>query len=182
VNDLFMLLRNFVQQTARRSKMKISSSRIASIGALMALGLAAGCGQGGGQAELEDTPEARAFLFRQAVMRVIAEKMIPIGGMARGDIPADDALFTKSATDLVTMAGMATEGFMPQGVPNGSRSLPAIWENWDDFEQKAQDFQQAAQAVADAAQSGGVSAAQSLVQPLAQTCGGCHRTYRERDE
>ncbi|MBN1238788.1 MAG: cytochrome c [Gammaproteobacteria bacterium] len=161
---------------------KTFMGRIASIGAVAALGLTvAGC-QGGGEAELEDTPEAQAFLFRQAVMRVIAQKMVPLGGMARGEVPVDEELFTKSATDLETMAGMATEGFMPQGIPSGSRALPAIWENWSDFEQKAQDFQQAAQALADAAESGGFEAAKDLVQPVAQTCGGCHRTYREREE
>jgi cytochrome c556 len=178
-----MLLRSFAQHTTRRTQMKKTFTRIASIGAVVALGLTvASCGGGGGQAELDDSPEAQAFRFRQAVMRVIAQKMVPLGGMSRGDIEVDEALFTKSATDVATMAGMATEGFMPQGVPAGSRSMPAIWENWSDFEQKAQDFQQAAQALADAAESGGFQAAQGLVQPLAQTCGGCHRTYRERDE
>jgi cytochrome c556 len=160
--------------------MKISFGRIASIGALVALGLTAGCG-GGGE-EVDDSPEAQAFRFRQAVMRVVAQKMIPLGGMARGDIELDEDLFKKSASDLVTMAGMTTEGFMPEGTVSGSAALPAIWENWSDFEQKAADFQQAAQALNDAAQSGGFAAAQSLVQPLAGTCGGCHRTYRQRDE
>ena len=156
--------------------------RIASIGAVAALGLTvAGC-QGGGDAEMDDSPEAQAFRYRQAVMRVIAQKMMPLGGMARGDVEVDEELFEKSATDLATVAGMTTEGFMPQGIPAGSRSVPAIWDNWSDFEAKAQDFQQAAQALADAATSGGFAAAQSLVQPVAQTCGGCHRTYRERVE
>ena|SRR5690606_14620633 len=156
--------------------------RIATIGAVAALGLTvAGC-QGGGDAEVDDSPEAQAFRYRQAVMRVIAQKMVPLGGMSRGDIEVDEELFTKSATDLATMSGMTTEGFMPQGTPAGSRSLPAVWENWEDFEQKAAEFQQAAQALAEAAESGGFQSAQSLVQPVAQTCGGCHRTYRERDE
>jgi cytochrome c556 len=178
-----MLLRSFVQHTTRRAQMKKKFSRIATIGAVFALGLTvASCGGGGGEPAVDDSPEAQAFRFRQAVMRVTAHKMVPLGGMARGDVPVDEALFTKSATDVATMAGMSTEGFMPEGVPAGSRSMPAIWENWSDFEQKAQDFQRAAQALADAAESGGFEAAQGLVQPLAQTCGGCHRTYRERDE
>lgn len=155
--------------------------RIASIGAMIALGVTAGCG-GGGSAEVDDSPEAQAFRFRDAVMTIVAQKMVPLGGMARGEIPVDEELFTKTASDIATMAGMTTEGFMPQGIPAGSRSMPEIWDNWSDFEQKAQDFQQAAQAVADAAESGGFQAAQGLVQPLAQTCGGCHRSYRAPEE
>ena len=142
----------------------------------MGMVLAAGCG--GGAVEVDDSPEGQAFRFRHAVMVVVADKMLTIGGMARGEIEADDTLFTKSAADLATMAGMATEGFMPQGIPQGSRSVPEIWENWSDFERRAQDFQRAAQAVADAAKSGGLDAASDLVRPLQQTCGGCHSTSK----
>jgi len=161
--------------------MNNSFSKIVAVAAVSGLVLTAGCG-GGGQAELEDTPEAEAYLFRQAVMRVVANKMLTISGMARGEIPVDEAVFTKAANDVATMAGMATEGFMPQGIPNGSRAEPAIWEDWSDFEERAQNFRDAAQAVAEAAESGGFDAAQSLVRPLQDTCGGCHSTYRAPEE
>jgi cytochrome c556 len=91
-------------------------------------------------------------------------------------------VFTKAATDLAALSGMVTDGFMPQGAPDGSRALPAIWESWSDFEMRAQNFQEAAQAVANAAQSGGLEGARDLVRPLQQTCGGCHSTYRAPDE
>ena len=161
--------------------MNNSFSKIVAVAAVSGLVLTAGCG-GGGQAELEDTPEAAAFLFRQAVMRVTANKMLTISGMARGEIPVDEAVFTKAANDVATMAGMATEGFMPQGIPNGSRAEPTIWEDWSDFEERARNFQDAAQAVAEAAESGGFDAAQSLVRPLQDTCGACHSTYRAPEE
>lgn len=152
------------------------------VGSVAVLGLVLTAGCGGGGQELEDTPENQAFLFRDAVMTIVADKTLTIGDMARGEIPADDELFTKSATDLATLAGMATEGFMPQGIPPGSRADPAIWENWEDFQQRAQDFQEAAQAVAEAAKNGGLEAAQDLVRPLQDTCSGCHRAYRAPDE
>lgn len=161
--------------------MKKTCSRLLAATAAMGLAVTAGCG-GGGDDGLADTPEGRAFLFRDAVMTVVADKMLTVGGMARGEIDADDAVFTKAATDLATMAGMTTEGFMPQGIPSGSRAMPAIWDNWSDFERRAQDFQQAAQAVANAAQNGGLDAARDLVRPLQSTCGGCHSTYRAPEE
>lgn len=155
-------------------------STAAAAAAMAGLTLGAGCG-GGGQ-ELDDSPEAQAFVFRQAVMQVTADKMLTIGAMARGEIPVDEAVFTKSASDLATMAGMATEGFMPEGIPPGSRAEPEIWSNWSDFEARAQDFHDAAQAVAEAAQNGGFESAESLVRPLQRTCGGCHNTYRASEE
>lgn len=160
--------------------MSRSCSKVLAASAVLGSVLAAGCG--GGPAELDDSPEAQAFRFRHAVMTVVADKTLTIGGMARGEIPEDDAVFTKAATDLVAMAGMATEGFMPQGIPAGSRAEPAIWDDWSDFERRAQDFQDAAQAVAEAAQNGGLEAARDLVRPLQQTCGGCHSTYRASED
>ncbi|HEX7080493.1 MAG TPA: cytochrome c [Gammaproteobacteria bacterium] len=161
--------------------MKRLPSRIAAAGAFIGMAMLAGCG-GGGPAEVEDTPEGEAFVFRDAVMHAVAYKMTPIGGMARGEIPVDDAVFRKAASDVATLSGMLLEGFMPQGIPAGSRATPDIWMNWTDFEQRAKAFQDAAQAVAEAAESGGVEAARDLVRPLLDTCGGCHRTYRAPEE
>ena len=166
--------------------MKIRSATFSIMGALLTLGVLSACqGQsgGGGAAAVDpDSPEGRAFLFRQAVMRVAANKSATIGGMARGEIPVDEAVFAKSLNDLVVVAGMITEGFMPQGAPEGSRALPEIWTNWADFQQKGQDLVTAVQGVADATRTGGFAAGSPLVQGMAGNCGGCHRTYRMRTE
>ena len=147
------------------------------IAAASALSLVAACGGGGGGVA-DDSPEGRAYTYRHAVMELAAAKNAVLGGMARGEIPDDQARFTKAATDLVTLAGMATEGFQVEGIPAGSRAMPEIWQNMDDFEQKAADFQNAAEAVADAAVSGDFEAAKGLVQNVSQSCGACHRPYR----
>lgn len=160
--------------------MNRSRSRVGAAAAAIGFVLVAGCG--GGQPAADDSPEGRAFQYRHAVMTVVGQKMLTLGGIARGEITADDAAFTKAASDLAVMAGMTTEAFTSQGIPSGSRALPAIWESWSDFERRAQDFQQAAQAVAEAAQRGGLEAARDLVRPLQQTCGGCHSTYRKPEE
>lgn len=160
--------------------MKRACSRAGIAAAAIGFVFVAGCG--GGQTEADDSPEGWAFRFRHAVMTVVGDKTLTIGAMARGELPADDAAFTKAAIDLAAMARMATEGFMPQGIPSGSRSLPAIWDSWSDFERRSEDFERAAQALAEAAQSGGLEAARDLVRPLQQTCGGCHSTYRAPDE
>jgi len=179
---LYILHRYFVADIGR-SKMKNSCSRVLAVAAALGMALTAGCGGGGIDRDaLAETPEGQAFLFRDAVMTLVAAKMLTVGDMARGDIPADDAVFTKAATDLAALAGMTTEGFMPEGIPAGSRAMPEIWQNWSDFEARARDFQQAAQAVADAAQNGGLQAARDLVRPLQQTCGGCHSTYRAPEQ
>jgi len=166
--------------------MKKPFAKLSTIGTVLSLALISACGQGqgpaGGAAVDPESPEGQAFLFRQAVMRVAAKKSATIGGMARGEIPVDEAAFAKAVNDLVVVAGMMTEGFMPQGAPGDSRALPEIWTNWADFEQKAADLVTGVQGVADATRTGGFAAASPLVQGMAGNCGGCHRTYRMRTE
>lgn len=176
------MLRRHSWQQNEKVDMHKPFSRITTAGPAIALALAVTACGGGGDAELDDSPEAEAYRFRQAVMDVTAYKMLTVGGMARGEIDVDEDVFAKAVHDLEAMAGMATEGFMPQGIPEGSRAMPEIWENWEDFEQRAAEFQEAAQAVADAVDSGGFEEARPLVQPLVETCGGCHRNYRAPEE
>jgi cytochrome c556 len=168
------------------SSMKIRSA-LSIIGALLSLVLVSACSQGqgpaGGAAAVDpESPEGRAFLYRQAVMRVAANKSATVGAMARGEVPVDEAAFAKAVNDLNAVSGMTTEGFMPQGAPEGSRALPEIWMNWADFEAKAMALTTATQSLADATRTGGFAAGSPLVQNTVQNCGGCHRTYRMRTE
>jgi cytochrome c556 len=145
--------------------------------------LVVACGGGaGGDTAVEDTPEAAAFHFRQSVMESIAYKVGQARGMAQGEIPVDEAAFAKHASDVATLAGMIVEGFIPNSAVEGSAALPEIWTNMADFQQKAADLQNAAQALATAASSQGFEAAKEMVQAVGQTCGGCHRPYRQRQE
>ncbi len=146
--------------------------------------VACGGGAGGGTAAapVEDTPEAAAFHYRQAVMETIAYKVGQARGMAQGEIPVDEAAFAKHASDVATLAGMITEGFIPNSAVEGSAALPEVWTNMTDFQQKAADLQNAAQALATTASSQGFEAAKGMVQAVGQTCGGCHRPYRRRQE
>lgn len=160
--------------------MKTPFGKWMALGASLSLAFVAGCG--GGAMEEDDSPEAEAFRYRDAVMTVLATKTLTIGGMAREDIPLDEAEFTKAVNDLAAVSGMVVEGFMPEGIPAGSRSMPEIWENWNDFVAKAAELETAAMALAEATNNGGFSAAQGLVQGTIGTCGGCHRGYRAPEE
>ena len=131
---------------------------------------------------VDDSPEGQAYAYRHAVMELIASKMGTVGGMARGEIPDDQAAFTKAAADLVTLTGMITEGFEQEGIVAASRATPDIWTNMSDFEQKAQDLVSAVTAVSRAAQSGDFAGAKELAGDVGATCGACHRPYRAAAE
>ena len=145
--------------------------------------LVVSCGGGGtAQAPVDDSPEGAAFEYRKGVMEAIAYKVAQARAMAQGEIPVNEAAFAKHASDVATLSGMIVEGFIPNSAVAGSAALPEIWTNMSDFQAKAADLQNAAQALATAASSQGFESAKALVQPVGQSCGGCHRPYRRRQE
>ena len=146
----------------------------------------AACGQQGGGAAAgaaaDDSPEYQAFQFRDGAMHALAWKVGKLRAMAQGDIPVDNAVALKNARDTAALAGMLPDGFIPNSIVKGSLALPEIWMNFSDFQQKASDLQTAATALADATQANGFEASKGMVQAVGQSCGGCHRPYRKRDE
>ena len=142
------------------------------------------CGGGGGAtaAAEDDTPEMAAFHFRADLMEVIAYKVAQARAMAQGEIPVDEALFAKHARDVAVLASIIPEGFIANSAVEGSAALPEVWTNMADFKQKAMDLQNAAQALADAAAANGFEASKGMVQAVGQSCGGCHRPYRRRQD
>ena len=135
-----------------------------------------------GAATLPDTPEAAAFNFRDGLMKTVQWKVGKLRAMAQGEVPVDEAFAKKSAHDVATLAGMITEGFIPNSIVPGSAATPEIWMNFPDFTQKAADLKTAAQALADAADQNGFEASKGLVDAVGKSCGGCHRPYRKRQE
>jgi cytochrome c556 len=115
-------------------------------------------------------------------MEAIAYKVGRARAMAMGEIPVDEAAFAKHASDVATLAGMIVEGFIPNSATANSAALPEVWTNMADFQQKAADLQNAAQALATAASTQGFESAKGMVQAVGQSCGGCHRPYRQRQE
>jgi cytochrome c556 len=152
------------------------------LGVSLVCGLA-GCGGGGsGAAEIPDTPEGAAFEYRHSVMEALAFKVGRLRAMAMGETPANDAAFAKDANDVVALAGMLPEGFIPNSIVGPSIALPEIWMNKSDFDAKAMAFQNNAQALATAATQQGFEAAKGMVQAVGGGCGDCHRPYRRRQQ
>lgn len=157
------------------------SRKLISFAAVLALAAGVACSSGD-QPELDDSPEAAAYRYRDGLMAVIEWKLIQLRDMADGVVAADDAEFVKGAEDLSALAGMVTEGFVPGSIVPGSRALPDIWSNWSDFEQRVEEFQTGADALVAAARNGGVSGSDAALRSFAQTCGNCHRAYRAPED
>jgi cytochrome c556 len=64
------------------------------------------------------------------------------------------------------------------GTPDGSRSLPAIWEDRSGYADAVTAYEVAAAKLLEAAEMRNESAVQASFEELAGSCGACHETFR----
>jgi len=131
----------------------------------------------------EDTPEQIALEARQGYMLMLGANMGPLAGMAKGDIPYDEAMASFHANNLAALANYEVEmHFLPgtaQGEMEGSEALPKLWENLDDVRAKHEDLKKAALAAPEGVKGGSENVAK-VVQNLGLACKACHDNYRAK--
>lgn len=70
--------------------------------------------------------------------------------------------------------------FREGSITDKSKALPAIWENWDDFQARFDHDAELAAGMLAAAQSGDTATYTAAIEEIGQSCGTCHQTYRSR--
>lgn len=82
----------------------------------------------------------KAAQTRQAVLKIVGWNIAPIGAMAQGKIPWDQALFARNAQRIAWMTTMIPDAFRAdtRGHQLESRVLPGIWEEHDRFREESQ--------------------------------------------
>ena len=135
-------------------------------------------------AQDEPTPEQRAAAaveLRQGLFQLIYFNMRPLGGMAQGAVPYDAELAERNARRIAAIAPMIPDVFAndTRNFDVETQALERIWDNTDDFADKAQTLADNATAFADAVAAGGDMAANSgAFRALGGSCGNCHDDYR----
>lgn len=85
---------------------------------------------------------------------------------------------------MVDAANIYVEGFgglaalFPEGSGEGTKALPAIWENWEGFEAVIAKGDAVAAAMLEAATAGDKAAFGAAAKGLGPVCGECHTTFR----
>ena len=103
----------------------------------------------------------------------------PMGGMVKGKIPFDAAIFADKAKGLATAASLdLTEGF-PEGSREDSDAKPEIWQDWNKFVAAAKTMGDESGKLARLAQSGDMAAIGAQVKAVGKSCGGCHKPFRK---
>ncbi|OWU84870.1 hypothetical protein ATO6_11190 [Oceanicola sp. 22II-s10i] len=149
----------------------------------MALAAMAALGVGGAAigASHADPAIAGAVKARKAVMDLYAYNLGQLGAMAKGDVEYNADAAKAAAENLHALASMNQMSLWPQGSDNGSvegtRALPAIWENMEDVGAKAMALTEATATMAEVA-GNDQAALQGAMAGVGGACGACHKAYR----
>ncbi|WP_260294211.1 c-type cytochrome [Sedimenticola hydrogenitrophicus] len=147
--------------------------------ALITCLLASGAASTSGMAQ-ESTQAA--IDFRASVMTTFKWYVQPMGAMAKGKIPFDAARFKSRAEGLANATRLdVSEGF-PEGSIEESDAKPEIWDNWDEFLSNYRNLQDEADKLQQVAATGDEKAMLAQFKKTAETCGGCHKKFRQKKE
>ena len=127
----------------------------------------------------QDVPAA--VEARQGQFKLMALNVGVLGNMARGNTAYDATQASAAAANLVAISMLDQSFHWPEGTDEmsieGTRALPAIWENLPDVVMKWQAFGAAATGLA-AEAGNGLDAMRTALGPVGGTCGACHDAYR----
>ncbi|MDA7424543.1 c-type cytochrome [Thalassococcus lentus] len=118
---------------------------------------------------------------RQGQFRIMAINLGILGGMARGAVEYDAEAAQAAADSLVGVSMVNQAPLWPEGSDSmsidGTRAMPAMWENLPDVLEKWGAFGAAAAEMQTAAATG-VEAIGPALGKMGGTCKACHDTYR----
>lgn len=121
----------------------------------------------------------QAIAYRKAAYHVIVWNWSPLAGMVRGAIPYDKTKFARNAKRVAQIAPALLEGF-PAGSDKGAatEALPAIWQNWADFQVKMKTFETESAALAKVSSSGDFERIKVQFAKVGEACKSCHQKYK----
>jgi len=127
-----------------------------------------------GAAVAHDDVANEAVKARMMLMEGVKTATGTLGGMAKGEIGFDAEKAGTARQALIDHAAAIPAAFMAPEMDPKSTALPAIWEDWADFEAKAA----AMGAAADALDTSDLAWLQTGMGALGGTCAACHKAYR----
>ncbi|WP_419571656.1 c-type cytochrome [Rheinheimera sp.] len=120
-----------------------------------------------------------AVSYRQHSFQLIRHNFADLGDMVKGQVPFDAERAKRRAAALVSLTTLPWEAFEVPGADKAESSAKAdIWQNLQDFKQKAEKFQADAAALNTAASSGSLDQIKPAVMAFAKNCKACHDKYK----
>ncbi len=124
---------------------------------------------------------APAVSARNAHMTLYSFNLGALGAMAKGEVAYDAEVAQGHADALASLAAQSEEGYWvegtAQGEAQGSRALPAIWAQPEEFTAARAGLAEASATLAGAA-GGSLEEMQAAFGPTGAACGTCHKAFR----
>ncbi|WP_099827827.1 c-type cytochrome [Oceaniglobus indicus] len=114
---------------------------------------------------------------RQTLMKTVGAQTKILGAQAKAGDAFDPEAARAAAMTLAEAAGQVPAAFETEALDGETEAVPAIWENYDDFTQKATALETSAMAAADASSAAEMGTA---MQTIGGTCKACHEDYRQK--
>ncbi len=125
--------------------------------------------------------EDPAIEARQGQFKLFSHNFAVVGGMAQGRMEYDAEMAQTAADNLYHLTRVDQGRLWPEGTDTesveGTRALPSIWEDLDDFVAKFVALQEAAENL-QAVAGEGLDEMRAGVGQVGQTCQACHEANR----
>src|SRR5690554_2821535 len=123
----------------------------------------------------------KAVEYRQKALSIMQNNFAVMGDMVKGDITFDGVIFAERANDFAALSSIPWIGFsQPGAMPgNNTDAIPAIWDNWEDFVERADQLQTDAKTLQAAASSADQDKIRGAFMAAARNCKGCHDQYKD---
>lgn len=125
---------------------------------------------------------SNAVKARQAQMVLYSFNLSTLGAMAQGEMEYDAAVAQTAADNLAALTSLSQAGYWLPGTDSesfeGSRALPAIWEEGSMAGQIGADLAAAAAAM-QAAAGTDLESLRGAMGAVGGACGACHDDYRQ---
>ena len=123
-----------------------------------------------------------ALKARQAHMSLYSHNLGILGAMAKGDIDYDVGTAQAAADNMAALATMSQASYWLPGTDSGSlegsRALPAIWEEGSEAQAYSMEMAEAALAM-QAAAGIDLASMQAAMGSIGDGCRTCHEAYRK---
>ncbi len=122
-----------------------------------------------------------AVKYRQSALSIMRDNFAAMAAMVKGEETYDAEVFNNRANDFARLSHIPWDGFAVEGAMPGddTDALPAIWDNWEDFESRANQLITDANGLVDAAASGSMDEIKPVFMAAAKNCKGCHDQYKD---
>lgn len=114
--------------------------------------------------------------YRKSLMQAFRTHMGGVRAAMSGTAPMGHA--EHHAVSFEKMAQALSNSFPENTMGEGTRALPAIWENRADFMNKVSAIQSATARLVTVSRSGDAEAIGEAMQAVQGTCQSCHQAYR----